>query len=247
MNEHRSQLTQITSLASSDATVYARSIADESPERFAAQMRDAGASIIDVYAGVAAEGAALFYEAQRPKPAPATVVGASVAAAVAADLGWAFLPLFKPEQFPDPLGSLLSNIGGVVQKHVAAGDRNTIVASAANDPLSGGVRRFARANACAFCRYLVAVDADVEESTSWHRNCHCVSVPWWEDNPLPTDPNIAEWASAAENARAELLRLQYELKPSGMRWRNFFKARPDLAINNRNIARLMRAELGISH
>lgn len=210
-------------------------------------MREASTAVVSAYAPVAAEGAALFYETQRPQPGTARVAAASIGAALASDLSWAFLPLFTPEKFPDPLGSLLSNIGGTIQRHVALGDRETMLLSAENDPTSGGVRRFARAGACAFCAYLTSVVDVVDDDVIWHRNCHCVSVPWWRDNPLPHDPNVDKWAASAERARSELERLQFELKPPGMRWRNFFKANPDLAITTKNIARLMRADLGIAH
>ena len=238
---------QITELATSDATAYARSIADDSPEQFAGQMREASTAIVSTYGAVAAEGAALFYETQRPRPGSARVAPPAIGEDLAASLGFAFLPMFKPEGYPDPVGSLLSGVAGVIQKFVAAGDRDTLALSAENDSLSGGVSRYARANACAFCRLLSVSEADVSRDTVWHENCHCVTVPWWEDNPLPTDPNAAGWRNAAEASRSELLRLQRELKPDGMRWRNFFKERPDLAVNNRNVARLMRLRLGIQH
>ncbi len=248
MQEHRQQLTQVTGLAVADATVYARSIADEAPDRFAGQMREAAASIVSVYSGVAAEGAALLYETQRPRPGfSARIAEPSIGEVFTAELGWAFLPLFNPDQFDDPMAALSERIGGVVQQHVAAGDRETLLLSAAADPLSGGVRRFARPGACAFCSYLSSIDATSYDHSDWHKNCHCVEVPWWEDNPLPESETADAAAEAAEKARAELLRLQRELKPAGMRWRNFFKERPDLAVNTKNIARLMRRELGLDH
>lgn len=248
MAEHREQLSQVTSLAVSDATVYARSIADESPDRFAGQMREASASVVSVYSGVAAEGAALLYETQRPRPGFAPrIAEPSIGATLASELGWAFLPLFRPDEYADPMASLIERIGGVVQQHVAAGDRATLLLSASADPLAGGVKRFARPGACAFCSYLTSIEATAYDHSEWHKNCHCVEVPWWEDNPLPESEDADRWSDAAEKARAELLRLQRELKPSGMRWRNFFKLRPELAVNTKNIARLMRHDLGLDH
>lgn len=247
VNEHRQQLTQVTGLAMEDASAYARQVVDESPERAAMQLREAVPALVGVYGGMAAEGAALFYETQRPQHRPARIAPLSVGEALADDLGWALVPLFAPDAVADPLLDFLSRLAGVTQKHVAAGDRDTLALSAAMDPDAGGVRRYARPNACAFCRLLVVSDATVNEDTVWHRNCHCVTVPWWVDNPLPADPNEAEWGRAAEWAQAELLRQQQALKPPGMRRRNFFKARPDLAVNNRNVARLMRQRLGLQH
>lgn len=245
--EHRRQLMKVTSLAVEDASAYARQVVGEAPSRVAAQMREGVPALVGVYGGVAAESAALFYETQRPQRRPARIAPLSIGAALANDLGWALTPLFKPDRFDDPAADFVSRLSGVTQKHVAAGDRDTLVLSTDTDPDAGGVRRFARANACAFCRLLVVSDAYVTEDTEWHRNCHCVTVPWWEDNPLPEDPNEAEWGRAFEGAHAELTRLQRELKPPDMRRRNFFKAHPELALNNKNIARLMRQRLGIQH
>lgn len=247
MTQLRTQLTQVTALASEDAAAYSRQVSGERPDRAAAQIREAVPALVGVYGGMAAEVGALFYENQRPSRRPARVAPLSIGEALADDLGWALLPVFKPDEFEDPIADLVSRVVGVTQKHSAAGMRDTLTLSASVDPDAGGVQRYARAGACAFCRYLVAMDANVTTETVWHRNCHCVTVPWWADNPLPTDPNIAGWRNAAEASRAELLRLQRETKPPGMRWRNFFKERPDLAVNNRNIARLMRARLGIEH
>lgn len=212
-----------------------------------AQLRDASDAIVTTYAGVAAEGAALMYETQRPKPGLVRPATLAIGAALANDLGWVFLPLVKPELFPDPLQSLLSNLGGVIQKHVAAGDRITLIQASDDDDLSQGVRRYARANACAFCQYMSSLEIVTHEQSDWHRNCHCVVVPWWKDNPLPPSDSMDRAADAAERARAELIRLQQELKPPGMRRRNFFKHHPDLAVNTKNISRLMRAELGLEH
>ena len=247
VDELRGQLTSATTLASEDAAAYARSIADESPEKVAAQIKEAVPALVESYGGVAAEAGALFYETQRPTYRPAEIAPPSIGDVLMHDLGYALVPLFNPDGFDVPLLSFVSLVSSVTQKHAAAGMRDTIVLSSSNDPDAYGVRRYARANACAFCRLLSVQEADVTESTVWHRNCHCVTVPWWEDNPLPENPYEAGWRNALNASREELLRLQRELKPAGMRWRNFFKAHPELAVNNKNLARLMRVRLGIQH
>lgn len=247
VDQLRAELTRTSDMASEDASAYARQVADESPERAAAQLREAVPSLVTVYGGVAAESAALFYETQRPSFRPARIAPPSIGEALMDDLGWALVPMFTPDGFDNPVLDLVSRIAGVTQRHTAAGNRDTLILSTSTDPDAYGVRRFARANACAFCRLLVVSEADVSADTVWHRNCHCVSVPWWEDNPLPEDPNTIGWSRAFDNSRAELIRLQKELRPDGMRLRNFFKERPDLAVNNRNIARLMRRRLNIDH
>lgn len=248
VQEHRQQLMQVTGLAVADATAYASSIVDESPERFSGEMREAAASIVATYGAVAAEGAALFYETQRPQPGfSARVAEPSLGEVLAGELGWAFLPMFAPDSFSDPVVAMLERVGGVVQRQVAAGDRQTLILSSSADPTAYGVRRFARPGACAFCAYLTTVEATVYEHTDWHRNCHCVSVPWWEDNPLPESAEADRAAEAVGKARETLLRLQREEKRPGERWRNFYKRRPDLAVNTKNITALMRRDLGLDH
>ena len=247
VDQLRTELTAATTLAAESAAAYAEQVVNEAPEQVAAQLREAVPQLVTEYSAVAAESGALFYETQRPTYAPARIAAPSIGDALAADLSWAMVPVFNTDGFELPVLELVSRLSGIVQKHTAAGMRDTIMLSSSQDPDSYGVARYARSNACAFCKYLSAMEATVYEETVWHRNCYCVTVPWWEDNPLPEDPNRDTWAQAAEKARAELQRLQYETKPDGMRWRNFFKARPDLAMNTRNISRLMRAELGTGH
>ncbi|MTE24836.1 hypothetical protein [Microbacterium sp. ZXX196] len=214
----------------------------------AAEVRDASRQLVSLYGPVAAEGAALFFETQRPQPgARAVLATPSIGDRLAADLGWVLAPIFNPDASLSPQAEMLSRLGDVIQGHVAASDRSTLLLSSAEDPTSQGVRRYARAGACAFCAYLTTVEATVYDDTHWHDNCTCVNVPWWEDNPLPPSEVQDGYADAAERAREELMRLQRELRPAGMRRRNFFKLRPDLAVNTKNIARLMRADLGLSH
>lgn len=244
----RQQQVAVSDVVKSDAASFARSVADQEPTRFADEMRDVSRDLVSAYAPVSGEAAALFYETQRPDPGGRVEIAPpSIGDVLMSNLGWAFVPVFTPDGFPDPLAAVAERVGSVVARSVLQSGRDTMLLSAGSDPSSGGVSRYARANACAFCRLLSVSDADVSRDTVWHRNCHCVTVPYWDDNPLPTDPKMEGWRRAASASREELLRLQRELKPAGMRRRNFFKERPDLAVNNRNVARLMRLRLGISH
>lgn len=240
MDQHRSQLMAITEAAKADLTTYARSVADLEPARFAGEVRDAAVAVVGAYGPVAGENAALFYETQRPSPRPARVVAPSVGEALQADLSWALFPLFRPERFPDPWGSVVSNLGGVAQRAVASGDRETMLLNAERDDLSQGVRRFARAGACAFCAYLTSAVEIVDDDVIWHRNCHCVSVPWWEDNPLPHDPNVEKWAELAGQARKVIEDRRAELIGEFSSHREMFKAHPELTLTTKNLTRLMR-------
>ena len=250
VDQHRRQLSLLMGRASSDATAYAKTIVNESPEQVAAQTREMAVAVVGAWAGVAAEGAALFYEAQRPRPgAPVRIAPPSVGERLAGDLGYALAPLFKPDGFDTPGLEFLTRLGGAVGLHVAAGDRATMALTASADPTAGGVRRFARAGACGFCAYLSSIEADVYDATVWHTDCTCVNVPWWEDNPLPDAGYMDEYAAAAERARAAIL-ADYEEKRKlapGLRRRNFYKQFPKTALNQKNIVARMRADLGLAH
>lgn len=236
--------------ASSDATAYAKSIVNESPERVAGQAREMAVAVVGAWSGVAAEGAAQFYEAQRPSPgAPVKIAPASIGERLAGDLGYALAPLFNPDAYETPGLEFLNRLGGSVGNHVAAGDRATMLLTSAADPSSYGVRRYARFGACAFCAYLSSIEATVYDDTHWHDNCSCVNVPWWEDNPLPDAGYMDEYAAAADRARAAIL-ADYEAKrrlAPDLRRRNFYREFPETALNQKNIVARMRADLGLAH
>lgn len=235
--------------SSSDAVAYARSILNEPPDQVAVQVREMAAAVVSAWSGVAAEGAALFYETQRPTPGPVRIAPPSIGERLAGDLGYALAPLFAPDAFDTPGLVFLTRLGGAIGLHVAAGDRETTMLTAADDPASRGVRRFARSGACAFCAYLSTVEATVYDDTVWHSDCTCVNVPWWEDNPLPEADYMDEFGRAAERAR-ELILEDYQEKRKlapDLRRRNFYKKFPETAVNTKNIAARMRSELGLAH
>ncbi|MCW4458179.1 hypothetical protein [Microbacterium sp. MPKO10] len=235
-------------MAQNDIGSYAQSIADEDPAKVAGQLREATPAVVATYGDVAATSGALFYENNRPKPGyNARLATPSIGEALTGELGWALVPLFKPDVFLDPASEMLGRVMGVTQKFVAQYDRDTLSLNSSLDSLSLGVRRYARADACTFCAYLTSIDATVHADTDWHNHCHCVSVPWWEDNPLPTNPKMDEWSDAAQKAEKELMRLRAETPRNGMKRKQYFAQHPELALNRKNILRIMRRELGLSH
>jgi len=246
----RQQQAALSEVVKSDAAVYARSVSDQSPERFAKDVRAASADLVRTYGPVSAEASALFYETQRPSPGGRVVMAPTVLGETwAADLAWAFVPMFTPDRFTDPLSDVQERVGAVVAREVLRIGRDTVAKTQAADTIPGGVARYARPGACGFCAYMSAIDADVSEDTIWHRNCTCVTVPWWEDNPFPASSHMDEYADASEWARRELERRQREMKAQypGMRRRNFFRQFPELAINTRNLSGLVRERLGLEH
>lgn len=248
VDQHRSEINAVSALAQNDIGSYAQSIGNESPERVAAQIRDATPAVIDAYGSVAATSGALFYENNRPKPGfTARLAEPSIGEAVAGELGWALVPLFTPDLFDDPVPEMVGRVLGVTQKYVSLFDRETVQKNSDLDKLSLGVRRYARANACTFCRYLTSINATVHAETDWHNHCHCVSVPWWEDNPLPTNYLMDEWSDSADKAEAEIMKLRAQTPMNGMKRKEYFAKYPHLALNRKNIIRFMRKDMGLSH
>ncbi|PRB02772.1 hypothetical protein CQ047_17870 [Microbacterium sp. MYb72] len=248
VDEHRETIVDITTLAQDDLVGYTASILNESPERVAVQVRAATPAVVSQYGETAAVAGALFYETNRPSPGfTADLARPAIGDQVSKDITWALAPLFAGQFDEASALMILDRLKGIAQTYVAEADRRTLLTASAADPLSRGIRRYATAGACTFCAYLSTMEAVTYESSEWHKHCNCVNVPSWEENPAPENPHEARWAQSAMDARAELIRLQHELKPDDMRWRNFYKARPDLTVTTKNILRLMRADLGLTH
>lgn len=247
---HRQQLRTLMQRSAADARAYAQTLLDEPPEEVAAQVREMAEAVVSSWSGVAAEGALLLYEEKRPAPgAPARIAEPSIGERLASDLTYALAPLFAPDAYDTPGLEFLTRLGGKIALHVAAGDRATMMLTAEADELSTGVRRFARPGACAFCAYLSSVEATVYDETVWHSDCTCVNVPSWEENPIPDVDYMNRFSEAADNARAAILADYAEKRKlaPGLRRRDFYKKFPKTAVNQKNIAARMRADLGLSH
>ncbi len=246
VDEHRGLINGVTSLAEADLTGYARSILDESPERVAAQVRPAASAVIAQYGDVAAVSGALFYETNRPQPGyTAPLVGASIGEELAASLGWALTPLFKPDLFMPE--DAVSRLQGVVQQYVANADRATIIEAARRDPVKASTVRYARAGACAFCAMMSAQLARAG-GAHWHDNCHCVEVPSWDAVPAPESALRDLHREQYEAARKSLIDAQHAHPDyAGLSHRRFLRRHPELSVNNKNLARMMREMFGFAH
>lgn len=247
---HRRQLRTLMERSAADARAYAQTLLDEPPGRVAAQVREMAEAVVSTWSGVAAEGALLLYEAQRPSPgSPVRVAEPSIGERLAADLTYALAPLFAPDAYDTPGLIFLDRLSGAIGLHVAAGDRATMLLTAEADDLSTGIRRFARPGACAFCAYLSSVEATVYDETVWHTDCTCVNVPSWAENPIPDADYMTRFSEAAERAREAILADYTEKRKlaPGLRRRNFYKQFPKTALNTKNIAARMRADLGLAH
>ncbi|MEO2134613.1 hypothetical protein [Microbacterium sp.] len=244
VDAHRGLINGITTVAENDITAYASSILDEAPERVAAQLRAAVPAVVSQYGDAAALGGALFYETHRPKPGlVADLAAPSIGETLTGALGWAMTPLFRPDEFELGAAEAVNRLGGVVQKHVALSDRETIAAASRRDNLSTGVERFARASACSFCALMSS-----HNGSHWHNNCKCVSVPTWKDSPAPQSEVLVRFAEASDGARQALL----DARRAHPEWgslspRKFLRRHPEFALTNRNLTRVMRERYGFAH
>lgn len=104
-------------------------------------------------------------------------------------VGWATKPLLElaPELDLDAeTTAMLANIEAEIQKEVAAAFRDTMTENVADDPAAVGWRRFARPEACPFCRMLAEKGAVFNADTARfaaHTNCHCLAAPVFDGQP----------------------------------------------------------------
>ena len=245
VDEHRTLITGVTNLAETDLAGYVTSIIGESPEKVAAQVRPAATAVISQYGEVAAVSGALFYETNRPRPGyVAPLVGASIGEELVAALGWALTPLFKPDLFTPE--DAVSRLQGVVQQYVANADRATIIEAARRDPLKASTVRYARVGACAFCAMMSA--QTVTGSGRWHDHCHCVEVPSWDAAPAPESALRDLHREQYEAARKALIDAQRSHPDyARLSHRRFLRRHPELSVNNKNLARVMREMFGFAH
>lgn len=246
VDEHRTLIGGITTLAEADITSYAGTVITDAPERAAAQLRVAGGAVITQYGEIAAVSGALFYENARPKPGfTADLAPVAIGDQVAGALGWAFLPMFRPDQFPAGPAETLPRLASVVQKFVATADRDTIRAASKRDAMSSGVQSFATASGCSFCALMSAHSA---RGGHWHNHCRCVEVPTWADAPAPESDVRDTQAAAAQGAIKQIEDARYA-HPDWQRMapRHFLKLHPEFVLSNKNITRVMRESFGFTH
>lgn len=246
VSEHRATIEGITTLAQNDIGSYAQSILNESPERVAVQLRAATPAVISQYGEVAAVAGALFYETNRPAPGfTADLAPAPVGQKVASSLGWALLPLFRPDEFELGPQETVNRLAGMVQGLVAAQDRETVRGAAKKDHLSAGTHLFATAGACAFCALMSAQSV---RGGHWHDDCKCVEVPAWDGAPVPDDA-VQEAHSTAFRGAVKQLEDTRAAHPDWSRQspRKFLRVHPEFALTNKNITRVMRESFGFTH
>lgn len=223
----RAALTVVTNAAAEDARTVAAS--GGSPEEIRAALFVAAPLIVSDYTDGASALALDWYEELRDaaavtrpftpvlvQPAPDEEVRAIVAATTLA-----LVEAPQPSTVPDPLETSLELLGGRLVELVAAGFRDTITENTHADPAAVGWRRFARPEACKFCKMLAAKGAVFTERTARFAahgavmggnrkggNCMCIAGPefggidtWTEATPMQY---VASRRKRTPKQRAEL-------------------------------------------
>lgn len=240
----QTSLDSVTAAATGDLAGYYQTIADESPERVAAQLRATTPAVVGQYGEIAGTMAADWYEQTRPAPGfLAQTASPSIAESTSGMLGWALLPLFAP----DSDGSVIERLVGGVQRLVSLFDRDTINLNTVRDPLAEHAKRIALPGACAFCAYMSTFTDNTDEDTKkYHDHCHCIPATKWKGDELPRGEHDEQWERAASSARNAIeadYREKRKLAPD-LRSRNFYRKFPETAITTKNIVARMREQLG---
>lgn len=112
--------------------------------------------------------------------------------------------------FEGLLADAASGIEAGVQKQVASGFWDTTTENANDDPRARGWQRFARPDACKFCKMLASRGAVYRASTARfaaHTTCHCVAGPSYDQNaPLASAEQYLGSKSRRSPAESAALR-----------------------------------------
>ena len=168
--------------------------------------------LVDYYGGLAAAGAADWYDQMRYDSRvagryTARPVVPLIPEQVEANVRWSVGPMF--DAVPRP-GAALDRLAGSLQKLTAAADRATVLNAARRDPVRVRWARSARPSCCAFCAMLASRGAQyVSETTASfdsHDHCFCIALPLFTaaDTPPQTSQRFgSEYGEARASLKAE--------------------------------------------
>lgn len=168
--------------------------------------------LVDYYGGLAAAGAADWYDEMRYDSRAAGRYTARpvvplIPAQVEANVRWSVGPMFAAAPRP---GDALARLSGSLQKLTAAADRATVLAAARRDPVRVRWARSARPACCAFCAMLASRGAQYASETTAsfdsHSHCFCIALPLFtadDDPPEISQQFGSEYGDARAAAAAE--------------------------------------------
>jgi hypothetical protein len=182
--EFRTALDDLSTLAIRDSKAVLLELSAEDPVAVRNGLIATLPEVVGPYLSAAGDLAATWYEDLRSAAVGGQFYATSDAAVNAAQISalsrYAVKPLFGQSQ-----SSVLSLLGGGVQKLVAGASRDTIDANVLRDPVRVGYARIPRPGCCAFCGLLASRGAIYRSSGSaggalgkkYHNFCRCVTTP----------------------------------------------------------------------
>lgn len=153
LREHGSHIDDLATLATADLNRLLRELDGLSPNVVRDTLLETMPELLVPYITAAGELSAVWYEDLRAAKVggsfSAVTAGAVAPSRVDALVRWGVKPLYGQSD-----STVLSLLGGGMQKLIAGADRQTIRANAQKDVVSTSWSRVARPGACKFCRML---------------------------------------------------------------------------------------------
>lgn len=194
VNDYRTAVVDLSTLAIADLNEALSFVAEESPVNQRNSLIQLLPDVVTPYVTAAGDLAATWYEDLRSAAVGgsfyATADAAVSTAQISALVRYGVKPLFGQSS-----STVLSLMGGGLQKLVAGAGRSTIDTNIARDRVRVGYARVPQAGCCAFCGLLASRGAvygsarAAGEGKKYHNFCRCVAVPVFEggDNSAYTE------------------------------------------------------------
>lgn len=222
---YRRNLENLYTLAEIDSRSLMRAVADQPVPVAAGQLREVMPAISESYGTAATIVAGNFFLEQQSKAGLATIndyVAPNYDATeiVQGGIGYGIAQQTKGSSFE----AVAAILAGTIQRAIAGYARETVNQ---NSDLAGvRYRRIARANACAYCAYFAVNDITTKGSDKFHNDCHCVTVPEFEEIERPDyydrlEDDVNSGMSQVRRDR-ELLEAEWRKTHPGEKRRVFF-------------------------
>jgi hypothetical protein len=194
VNDYRTAVDDLSTLAIRDLNEVLGFVAEESPVNQRNSLIQMLPEVVTPYVATAGDLAATWYEDLRAAaiggPFYATADVTVSTKQISALVRYGVKPLFGQSS-----STVLSLMGGGVQKMVAGAGRATIDTNIARDRVKVGYARIPQAGCCAFCGLLASRKAvyrsagSAGEGKKFHTFCRCVVTPVFEggDNSAYTE------------------------------------------------------------
>lgn len=173
---HRRNIADLSRLATNDLRLIVAKYSDGEKARDALII--AIPKLVDLYGSAAATLAADWYDDLRDEAGTRgrfTAITATLPGTERTDVlaRWGIGPMFSAT--PDKIQAV-RNLGGGLQQIIADASRQTVTASAVEDPKATGWER-STDDCCDYCETFAGIVFTDEPEFEAHTNCRCVAVP----------------------------------------------------------------------